>query len=269
MCRIKSRPRPTVSVFPYRTCDCDNGDSIGSVYLYRYPVVPTALAHPEHIHPSLWRAAQLARGEGRTVDTGYPPLSRELPGGGWPRGALVELLLQQSGIGELRLLAPALASLGQRPVALLQPPQEPSMHGLSYIGLRPETLLMIRARNTSDTLWSAEQVLKTGSCDALLIWQQHVRADSLRRLHLAARSGETLLFMFRPLASALDASPAELRLGLRPDPAGISVEIIKRKGPSAAERLIFELKTSPVLLSRHGRSRRPEVVASGAEMVEA
>jgi hypothetical protein len=130
----------------------------------------TALAHPEHIHPSLWLAAQLARGVGRTVDTGYPALSRELPGGGWPRGALVDLLLQQSGIGELRLLAPALASIAQRPIALLQPPQDPNAHGLSYIGLRPEKLLMIRTRNTSDALWSAEQVLKTGSCAALLMW---------------------------------------------------------------------------------------------------
>ncbi|MGF6766266.1 hypothetical protein P3T24_006612 [Paraburkholderia sp. GAS33] len=163
--------------------------------------------------------ARGARGVGRTVDTGYPALSRELPGGGWPRGALVELLLQQAGIGELRLLAPALASIALRPIALLQPPQDPNAHGLSYIGLRPERLLMIRTRNTADALWSAEQVLKTGSCAALLMWQQHVRPESLRRLHLAAKSGETLLFMFRPLASALDASPAELRLGLRPDAA--------------------------------------------------
>jgi protein ImuA len=112
-------------------------------------------------------------------------------------------------------------------------------------------------------------VLKTGSCAALLMWQQHARAESLRRLHLAAKSGETLLFMFRPLASALDASPAELRLGLRPDAAGLTVEIIKRKGPSAADKLILELKTSPVLLSRLGRSRRREVVVDGAEIVEA
>jgi protein ImuA len=231
--------------------------------------MPTALAHPEHIHPSLWRAAQLARGVGRTVDTGYATLSRELPGGGWPRGALVDLLLQQLGIGELRLLAPALVSLGPRPIALLQPPQDPNIHGLSYIGLRPERLLIVRPRSTSDALWSAEQVLKAGSCAALLMWQQHARTDSLRRLHLAARSGETLLFMFRPLAAARDASPAERRLGLRPDAAGLSVEIIKRKGPSAGESLILELKTSPVLLSRHGRARRREVVVDGAEMVGA
>ena len=63
--------------------------------------------HAEAIHPSLWRASQLARARGRTVDTGYPVLSAELPGSGWPVGALIDLLVQQAGVGEMRLLRPA------------------------------------------------------------------------------------------------------------------------------------------------------------------
>ncbi|MGV4712386.1 translesion DNA synthesis-associated protein ImuA, partial [Burkholderia pseudomallei] len=47
----------------------------------------------ESLHPSLWRGSQLARGGPRTVDTGYAALSVELPGGGWPLGGLVELLV--------------------------------------------------------------------------------------------------------------------------------------------------------------------------------
>ncbi|QKM51818.1 hypothetical protein B7760_05896 (plasmid) [Burkholderia glumae] len=59
-----------------------------------------ALAHPERIHPDLWRANQLAQAGARGIDTGHAALSAELPGGGWPRGCLVELLAQQPGIGE-------------------------------------------------------------------------------------------------------------------------------------------------------------------------
>ncbi|TEU30151.1 cell division protein, partial [Burkholderia cepacia] len=33
-----------------------------------------ALAHPEAIHPALWRASQLARSSVRGVDTGHPEL---------------------------------------------------------------------------------------------------------------------------------------------------------------------------------------------------
>jgi protein ImuA len=54
---------------------------------------------PEEIHPAIWRASQLARGDGRSIATGYASLSAELPGGGWPLGALIELLPQHSGIG--------------------------------------------------------------------------------------------------------------------------------------------------------------------------
>src|ERR1700682_2469276 len=73
------------------------------VQLYKYTVlnpefiVPAVPQRPEEIHPSLWRASQLARGSARTVDTGYPTLSAELPGGGWPGGALGGLLGQQTG----------------------------------------------------------------------------------------------------------------------------------------------------------------------------
>ena len=50
------------------------------------------------------------------VPTGFRALDRELPGGGWPRGALTEILGSQEGIGELQLVLPALggADLGRQ-----------------------------------------------------------------------------------------------------------------------------------------------------------
>ena len=63
---------------------------------------PAAL-DPESLHPALWKASQLARAHTRCIDTGHPALSNQLPGGGWPIGTLVDLLVQQPGIGEIRL----------------------------------------------------------------------------------------------------------------------------------------------------------------------
>jgi protein ImuA len=71
-------------------------------------------ANPEDLHPSLWRASQPARADTHCVDTGHPALSAQLPGGGWPAGTLTELLQQQHGIGELRLLGPTLARVADR-----------------------------------------------------------------------------------------------------------------------------------------------------------
>jgi protein ImuA len=220
----------------------------------------------EEIHPSLWRASQLARGRGRVLDTGYAALSAELPGGGWPVGALIDLLVQQAGVGELRLLRPALSAAGNLPVAFVQPPHTPDGLGLSYIGLSIGQVLSVKTRKTADALWATEQILRAGSCGALVFWTQYAKSSSLRRLHLAAQSSGTLFVMVRPLAAARDSSPALLRLALRPSSDGLAVDIVKRRGPARAEPLSIPLQPTPVLLSRHARlSRRlpAEVAARG------
>jgi cell division inhibitor SulA len=170
----------------------------------------------------------------------------------------VDLLVQQPGVGELRLLRPALSAAVDRPIAFVQPPHTPDGLGLNYIGLSLQQVLRVNTQKTADALWSTEQILRAGSCGALIFWAQYVQASSLRRLHLAAQSSETLFIMVRPLATAQDASPALLRLALRPSSDGLSVDIVKRRGPVRAEPLSIPLQPTPVLLSRHARlSRRP------------
>jgi protein ImuA len=214
-----------------------------------------SIAAPEALHPSLWLASQLAHSTTRCIDTGHPALSAQLPGGGWPTGTLIDLMLQQPGIGELRLLRPALASAARRRIVLLQPPHPPQALALAAMGLAPSQLIWIRATRSSDALWAAEQVLRSGSCGALLLWQNHARGETLRRLHLAAQSAETLFFMLRPLAAAQDSSPAPLRLALRPAAGGLNIEFVKRRGPQRDAPLFLPL--TPSLLQRHASLDRP------------
>lgn len=193
---------------------------------------------PEHIHPALWRATQLARSARRGISTGYAALSAQLPGGGWPAGALIELLTPHAGIGEIRLLQPALAQLDRHhPIALVQPPHAPHVACWQGWRLNPGQLLWVAPERPLDALWAAEQILKHGSCGALLCWLPHVRPESLRRLHLAAQLTETLCFVMRPATVATQASPAPLRLALSPAPGGLSVNILKRRGPACANPL--------------------------------
>jgi len=219
------------------------------------------IACPEDIHPSLWRASQLAHGRGRVVDTGYPALSRELPGGGWPLAALVDLLVQQPGIGELRLLRPALSASDGGAIAFVNPPHRPDGLGLAYIGLPLDRLMLVKGETTADALWSVEQILRAGTCSSVVFWAQHVRDSSLRRLHLAAQSAESLFIMVRPLATAQDSSPALLRLALRPTADGLIVDVVKRRGPAMAEPITVQLQPTPVLLSTRRQSVRGLVPA--------
>jgi protein ImuA len=238
------------------------------LYAYTVFAMNALPEHLESIHPALWRATQLARAYGRTVDTGYPALSAQLSGAGWPVGTLIELLLQQAGIGEMRLLSPALGSVSQkRSIALVAPPQTPHALGYVYMGLDPGRLMWLTTPKSSDALWSAEQILRTGSCGALVLWQQHIRSESLRRLLLAAQSSETLFVVVRPLACAQDASPAPLRLTLRPAADGVAIELIKRKGPVTAKPIIVKLYPSPNLMSEHRRAP-PRIVELPTPAVE-
>jgi protein ImuA len=198
------------------------------------------------------------------VDTGHAALSAQLPGGGWPAGALVDLLLQQPGIGEMRLLRPALAEVAARRIVLLQPPHPPQALALAALGVPPSQLIWLRTSRMADALWAAEQVLRSGSCGALLFWpgfdrQSQVRGDSLRRLHLAAQGGETLFFMMRPLASRQDASPAPLRLALRPQAGGLEIDFVKRRGPQRDAPLFLPLSSHLVQTQpqRHAPVDRP------------
>ncbi|WP_088709700.1 translesion DNA synthesis-associated protein ImuA [Noviherbaspirillum denitrificans] len=204
----------------------------------------SALVSP--LPQSVWRADQMGSYHAAAMSTGHPALDRELPDGGWPGAVLVELLLQQSGIGEIRLLRPALETIARkRRIALLQPPHLPQVAAWTGWGLPADRLLWIRTTRSKDALWSAEQVLRNGSCGALLFWQQQMRAESLRRLHLAAQGTDILFWMIRPLACAQDASPSPLRLALRPAPGGIDIAIAKRRGPRHEAPLFLRLDGMP------------------------
>lgn len=224
---------------------------------------------PEHIHPALWRATQLAQSAARSMATGHAALSAELPNGGWPLGTLIELLSPHPGIGEMRLLRPALAQLEtRRPIALVSPPHAPHIASWMSWRLDPRQLLWVAPEKPADALWAAEQILRNGSCGALLCWLPQVRPESLRRLHLAAQTSDLLFIALRPATAAQNPSPAPLRLALTPAAGGLTVHILKRRGPACNAPLYVGLEPgviTPSSLPRHAPldRRLPALPAAG------
>src|SRR5438270_615213 len=60
-------------------------------------------------HPAIWRGRSAAHQRG--LPSGFAALDAYLPGYGWPRTGLIEILVSRFGSGELYLLLPALAAL--------------------------------------------------------------------------------------------------------------------------------------------------------------
>ncbi|MGA8007489.1 MAG: translesion DNA synthesis-associated protein ImuA [Burkholderiales bacterium] len=194
---------------------------------------------------SVWRGGTLASEHGRTVSTGFAALDRELPGGGWPTGALTEILGQREGVGELQLVLPALAALSAsgRRIIWLAPPHLPYAPALAAAGIALEHLSVVRAPGRRDGLWAAEQVLRGGGCHALLAWFRDIRYAELRRLAVAAEAGcGAFVALFRPEQTAHEASPACLRIAFEPAPEGLAIHILKRRGAPTAKPLGIKIE---------------------------
>ena len=181
-------------------------------------------------NPRIWKAGQGVRRQ-QTLPTGFTGLDAALSGG-WPVGQLVELLADPYGIGELRLLMPALAGLADKWIVLIAPPYIPYAPAFAEHGLNMSRLLVVRCRRQVDTLWAIEQALHSHSCAALLAWSDGADECALRRLQLAAEAhGACLLVLFRPLRLRRQRSPAALRIQLSPGTAGaLELRVFKNRG---------------------------------------
>ena len=181
------------------------------------------------------------------LPTGFPELDNNLPGGGWPVGALTEILLDREGIGELRLVISALASLSRddRRIVWIAPPYIPYAPALSRWGVELSRVLLVH-RDNGESLWAAEQVLRTKACGAMLLWHSGLDERSLRRLQLAAEFGSSLGVVFRPKQDAAHSSPAALRLQLAPCAEGLMVWVLKCRGGTPG---------APLLVSGHESHR--------------
>ena len=165
---------------------------------------------------TVWRADEMARSKGAVIATGSAVLDALLPGGGWPVGAVVEILqatgnsLQTSlpnslpmspragvheglngGVNrgvrgdhcEWRLLLPALVRVthaSSAALVLVGAPHAPFAPGLAGQGLDPHRLLCIDTAPSASRLWATEQALRCKDVAAVLAWFPHVGTGRVR-----------------------------------------------------------------------------------------
>lgn len=162
---------------------------------------------------TVWRAGRSAAAEPLGEPTGFAALDALLPQGGWPCGALTELLIPADGVGELAVLMPTLARLtaaGTR-VALVAPPYRPYAPSWQAAGVDLRWLDVVDG-DARNALWAFEQCLRSAAFGAVLGWPLRADGPALRRLQVAADSGQCLGFAIRGRQHADNPSPAALRM---------------------------------------------------------
>ncbi len=204
---------------------------------------------PAAVEAAVWRGDQLGSPVNAVLSSGFAALDAELPGGGWPCGALTEILTAQFSILEWRLLAPALSQVGQvgrgdrgaQTIVVVGPPKAPHVPGLRHDGIDDRQLVWIKADTPAERLWSTEQLIKSNAFGALIAWLPQVRQEQIRRLQVLSAHCQGPVFLCRPVSVASESSAAPLRVHAR---VGMDwelhVEILKRKGPPLAEILRLE-----------------------------
>lgn len=220
--------------------------------------------------PGVWRGASLGAGMAggsaaaaqRVQPSGHAALDAQLPGGGWPWGAMSEVLLAGRGRHEWPLVLPALAGAAARlpgRVVLVAPPHEPFVPVLHAAGLRAERLCWVAppadARDAA-AAWACEQALRCRDVLAVLAWLPGAAPEMLRRLQLAAAQRHALLWVFRTEARRRQASPAPLRLAVGAAQEGggaLQIDVIKRRGAPVL---------SPVMVPAYGPALESALAAS-------
>ena len=208
--------------------------------------------------PDLWRARDGAGGRPDTLSSGFDKFDAALHHGGWPSGGLCELLCRPPCPQTLRLLLPALARLPDGLIMLAGPPARPSARALAQAGLDLSRLLVMRGEKSA-LLRACRESAASGAFAALLLWwPRGSDPRDLRRLQLAARQGNCWISVIRPEQAASQASPAPLRITLRPASNGdLQLEVLKQPGGRAGQQLSLSVLPQSLRVARQAGAEMP------------
>jgi len=191
----------------------------------------------------LWRGCDMTGGglPGQNLcgrSTGFSELDNILPGRGWPDSGLMEVISPYWGMGELQLLIPLMRSVVAQGkwILWISPPYQLYAPALVQAGINTEQILVIGSDTScKDALWSMEKALQSEDCGLVLAWQNWLPGKVLRRLQLAAETGDSLGVLFKHHDS--EHSPSCIRLQIKDSSSDSSsqernsqVTLIKARG---------------------------------------
>jgi protein ImuA len=202
---------------------------------------PSEATHPGSKHPGS-KAAMLAelRGRirrmegiggadgGRLLPLGVPALDGVLPDGGLPLGCLHEVVGENDPFNSVAtgFSAAILARIAERQVGQSQGEvvwitrgNDLYAPGIAAYGLKPERLIVVRARRDTDILWAMEEALRCRALGAVLGEIGDIDMVASRRLQLAAEQSGVTGLLLRAADRRLGATASVTRWGLSAAPS--------------------------------------------------
>lgn len=229
------------------------------------PSAPLSLPQIEaRFRDRIWRGSATGVSPDQVVSSGFEELDKALPGGGWPIGNLIELLLPTEGLGEIGLLSRMLGQVTQtgRHVLLVSPPHTPYMPAWENLGMDSRRIMVVKVHTPAERLWTLEQGVKSAAFGAILGWLSGMSQQATRKLQILARSAATLVFLFRPASARLEPSAAPLRILLHAArrhalSRTLRLHLLKRQGMPAGLPLYLTLPPGPPSMLPEGSPGEP------------
>ncbi len=218
----------------------------------------TSIIQSLQINQLLWHASHLPGDPDSQVTSGYSQLDGKL-NGGWPDKGIVELQADNFGIGEIRLLLPALDRLKSKELlyAWISPPGRLNGQALANAGLPLSNTLVATDVSAKEAFWLAEKSLRSGCCAAVILWCDELEPNQARRLQLAAKEGHSLGFIIRRQSRVEQSLPVSVRMTVTPQKQGLQVNIHKRIGGSPTSPFAVDMLSQwPELTQRNVTDNR-------------
>ncbi len=152
--------------------------------------------------------------------TGLDPLDALLPSAAFRAGMIIEWVVEGAGTGAARLALPAALQVLQNGSALVVIDERGEFYppAAACLGLDLDRTVVVRPRNSQETIWTLEQSLHCTGVAATLAWIDGLSDRVFRRLQLAAEHGAGLGIFLRPAAARREPTWADVRWWVQPVP---------------------------------------------------
>jgi protein ImuA len=159
----------------------------------------------------------------RFLPLGVPAVDQALPDGGLPLGCLHEVIGENDPFNSVAtgFSAAILARIAERQGEIIWITRGDDLYapGIAAYGLKPERLIVVRARRDADILWAMEEALRCRTLGAVLGEIGDIDMVASRRLQLAAEASGVTGLLLRSADRRLGATASVTRWGLSGAPS--------------------------------------------------
>lgn len=239
------------------------------------------ILHDLHNKQWVWTAANAKQQVKHKRISGFDNLDKVLSGG-FPQAGTIHLQ-SPLGCGELRLMLSILQKQKsehnpQKLYIFINPPFKLNAEFLLDHKVALEQLVVVQAKTSIEALWTAEQSVKSGACDAVFIWQNKLNHTQIKKLEVAAQQGQAYCIWLqsalaqRSLTTTQTNLPLSLSLSLVRNGETLEIKVNKQKigwaqGPIKVA-LPFKSRTNATLKKQRQEQQTNNVIALNSHSIK-